>query len=41
MPNLSGQDVKTRIEQDSIGVKEVPETAYYGVQTLRAAEIFQ
>ncbi len=29
-----------RIETDSIGSKEVPEEAYYGVQTLRAAENF-
>lgn len=29
-----------RIEHDSIGEKQVPATAYYGVQTLRAAENF-
>ncbi|GLC30807.1 aspartate ammonia-lyase [Clostridium omnivorum] len=29
-----------RTESDSIGTKEVPKTAYYGVQTLRAAENF-
>ncbi len=29
-----------RIETDSIGSREVPEEAYYGVQTLRAAENF-
>ena len=29
-----------RIEHDSIGTKEVPADAYYGVQTLRAAENF-
>jgi len=29
-----------RIESDSIGVKEVPEDVYYGVQSLRAAENF-
>jgi len=29
-----------RIEKDSIGTKEVPAKAYYGVQTLRAAENF-
>ncbi len=29
-----------RIEKDSIGTKEVPAEAYYGVQTLRAAENF-
>ena len=31
---------KTRQEHDSIGTKEVPAEAYYGVQTLRAAENF-
>ena len=31
---------KYRIEHDSIGEKEVPEDAYYGVQTLRAYENF-
>ena len=31
---------KFRIERDSIGEKEVPVDAYYGVQTLRAAENF-
>jgi aspartate ammonia-lyase len=31
----------TRLEADSIGVMEVPETAYYGVQSLRAKENFQ
>lgn len=30
----------TRIEHDLLGDKEVPETAYYGVQTLRALENF-
>ncbi len=30
-----------RIEHDSIGDKEVPQDAYYGVQTLRAAENFR
>lgn len=30
-----------RIESDSIGVLEVPENAYYGVQTLRGFENFQ
>ena len=31
---------KYRMENDSIGEKEVPEDAYYGVQTLRAYENF-
>ena len=30
----------TRLEQDSIGKKEVPAQAYYGVQSLRAVENF-
>ncbi len=30
----------TRIEQDSIGEKKIPQSAYFGVQTLRAAENF-
>ena len=29
-----------RMEHDSIGEKEVPEEAYYGIQTLRAYENF-
>ena len=29
-----------RMESDSIGIKEVPVDAYYGVQTLRAKENF-
>ena len=32
--------VKTRLEHDSTRHKEVPAEAYYGVQTLRAAENF-
>ncbi|WP_136606019.1 lyase family protein [Paenibacillus dokdonensis] len=30
----------TRIEQDHLGTREVPSYAYYGIQTLRAAEKF-
>lgn len=33
-------DLKFRIESDSIGEKEVPANAYYGVQSLRAMENF-
>jgi len=33
-------DIETRIESDSIGEKEVPADAYYGVQTLRGKENF-
>ena len=31
---------KTRIEHDSLGEKDVPVNAYYGIQTLRAIENF-
>ena len=31
---------KTRIERDSLGEKDVPMNAYYGIQTLRAIENF-
>ena len=30
----------TRIEKDFLGEKEIPDTAYYGVQTLRGKENF-
>ena len=33
--------MKYRIEHDSIGSKEVPVDAYYGVQSLRGQENFQ
>ena len=33
--------MQTRTEKDSIGKKEVPEQAYYGIQSLRAQENFQ
>ncbi len=32
--------MSTRQEKDSLGIKEVPEQAYYGVQTVRALENF-
>ena len=32
--------MKTRVESDSIGSMEIPEDAYYGVQTLRAKQNF-
>jgi aspartate ammonia-lyase len=32
--------MKTRIETDPLGEKAIPETAYYGIQTLRATENF-
>ena len=31
----------TRLESDSIGTMEVPQKAYYGVQTLRAKNNFR
>ncbi len=37
---MSAETKKFRIEHDSIGQKEVPAEAYYGIQTLRAAENF-
>ena len=30
-----------RIEKDSIGEKQIPEEAYYGVNTVRALENFK
>lgn len=35
-----GQETEYRTEHDSIGEKQIPKNAYYGVQTLRAAENF-
>jgi len=32
--------MKTRVEIDPLGEKEIPESAYYGIQTLRATENF-
>jgi aspartate ammonia-lyase len=29
-----------RVERDSLGTREVPETAYWGIQSLRARENF-
>lgn len=37
---MSNQKSEMRIEKDSIGTKEVPQEAYYGVQSRRAAENF-
>ena len=38
---MSGETTKKfRVEHDSIGEKQVPIDAYYGVQTLRASENF-
>lgn len=40
MAEQKGQQKKYRTEHDSIGTKEVPESVYYGAQTVRAAENF-
>ena len=39
----NGKENKTgyRVEQDSIGAKDIPGDVYYGVQSLRAAENFR
>lgn len=37
---LGGKNIMYRTEKDSIGIKNVPENVYYGVQSLRAAENF-
>ncbi|MBE2915281.1 MULTISPECIES: hypothetical protein [Anoxybacillus] len=34
------QTKAVRIEQDLLGEKEIPYDAYYGIQTMRAAENF-
>ncbi|WP_035291051.1 aspartate ammonia-lyase [Clostridium sp. KNHs214] len=41
MEQLVSEEKSFRIEGDSIGTREVPENAYYGVQTLRAVENFK
>ena len=33
--------MNTRIEEDLLGTREVPSTAYYGIHTVRAIENFQ
>lgn len=38
--SLNNSDKKKRIEKDFLGEKEIPYDAYYGIQTLRAAENF-
>ncbi len=40
MTTVCENNIKTRLESDSIGTKSVPADAYYGVQALRAAENF-
>lgn len=41
MEQYSMKEKDFRIESDSIGTREVPKDAYYGVQTLRAVENFK
>lgn len=41
MEQFMNYESEYRIESDSIGSREVPKEAYYGVQTLRAAENFK
>ena len=38
---MNAKQCEYRKETDSIGVKDVPKEAYYGVQSLRAAENFR
>ena len=40
MTTLTKEDAAFRYESDSIGTKEIPANAYYGVQSLRAMENF-
>jgi len=41
MLNLNEEKkVEIRIEKDFLGIKEVPRSAYYGIQTLRAVKNF-
>lgn len=41
MPPKNDNSMKTRIEHDLLGEKEVPAEAYYGIQTLRGIENFR
>ena len=38
--DMTENEMEFRVEEDSIGTKDVPENVYYGVQSLRAAENF-
>jgi aspartate ammonia-lyase len=40
IPSIAAQDT-VRVEKDLLGPKEIPASAYYGVQTARALENFQ
>ena len=40
MTPLIQDNVMYRLESDSIGTKEIPKNAYYGVHSLRAVENF-
>lgn len=37
---MEGKDISIRVESDSVGTREVPSEAYYGVQSMRAGESF-
>ena len=37
---MEGKDISIRVESDSVGTREVPSEAYYGVQSMRAGENF-
>ena len=40
MGNENSSSIKSRQEKDFIGIKEIPADAYYGIQSVRAAENF-
>jgi aspartate ammonia-lyase len=37
---MTQQSSSMRIERDSMGERQIPSSAYYGIQTLRATENF-
>jgi aspartate ammonia-lyase len=41
MKGAAGMNTPARIEHDFLGQMEIPETCYYGIQTLRAVDNFQ
>ena len=40
MTNIDQQIIEFRVERDSMGERQIPSSAYYGIQTLRAIENF-
>jgi len=40
MTKIDHQSVEFRVERDSMGERQIPSSAYYGIQTLRAIENF-